>query len=194
MELLQSTKDRIARIAILAAASFIVFAATALVDAGTDSYGWNAQHTLASLRGLTSAVELFYLDTGRIPTQEEGLRVLIERPPENGQGWKGPYFYNDKDVPRDSWGAPYIYKVEDIRQRKFVIYSVGMNGTDDNLGHDDISVGKKLEPCELFAMCPPASEYICRALLMFALILFAAAVLDAGAFIGLLLFRRIKRK
>jgi general secretion pathway protein G len=57
---------------------------------------------------LATAMELFYLDVGRYPTQEEGLKALTEKP-ENLSSWGGPYL--DKEVPKDPWGNDYIYKI-----------------------------------------------------------------------------------
>src|ERR1700704_349038 len=39
---------------------------------------------------LSASVNYFQLDTGRYPTEQEGLRALIERPP-NESKWDGPY-------------------------------------------------------------------------------------------------------
>lgn len=62
------------------------------------------------IRSLASAVETMRLDLGRYPTQEEGLRALVERPDvsaEDGEVWQGPYL--DTAVPLDPWGRPYLY-------------------------------------------------------------------------------------
>src|SRR5580698_6433459 len=39
---------------------------------------------------LTAAVNYFQIDTGRYPSQQEGLNALIERP-SNEAKWDGPY-------------------------------------------------------------------------------------------------------
>lgn len=55
------------------------------------------------------ALKLYRLDNGRYPTQEQGLRALIEKPsidpaPNN---WKdGGYL---ERLPNDPWGNPYQY-------------------------------------------------------------------------------------
>jgi len=56
---------------------------------------------------LSTALDLFYLDIGRYPTEEEGLQALYQRPPNLAQ-WSGPYL--NKSVPKDPWGNDYIYK------------------------------------------------------------------------------------
>lgn len=39
---------------------------------------------------IAMAVELFRIDTGRYPTSEEGLAVLLRDP--GTSGWRGPYY------------------------------------------------------------------------------------------------------
>ncbi len=59
------------------------------------------------IANLGTALDLFYLDVGRYPTEEEGLRALYKRP-DNLPQWAGPYL--QKPVPNDPWGRPYGYK------------------------------------------------------------------------------------
>lgn len=56
---------------------------------------------------LATALDLYHLDVGRYPTDEEGLKSLYTRP-ESVTNWSGPYL--DKPVPKDPWGRDYIYK------------------------------------------------------------------------------------
>jgi general secretion pathway protein G len=53
-------------------------------------------------------LELFYLDSGRYPTEAEGLKALSQKP-DTMSSWGGPYL--DKEVPRDPWGNNYVYKI-----------------------------------------------------------------------------------
>ena len=57
---------------------------------------------------LATALELFYLDLGRYPTEAEGLKALSQKP-DNMSSWGGPYL--DKEVPKDPWGNNYVYKI-----------------------------------------------------------------------------------
>ena len=57
---------------------------------------------------LSTALELFYLDIGRYPTEEEGLKALSQKP-GNLPDWGGPYL--EKEVPKDPWGHDYVYKI-----------------------------------------------------------------------------------
>jgi general secretion pathway protein G len=56
---------------------------------------------------LATALDLFHLDVGRYPTDEEGLKVLYSKP-ESLPSWSGPYL--DKPAPKDPWGREYTYK------------------------------------------------------------------------------------
>jgi general secretion pathway protein G len=61
----------------------------------------------ADIANLSTALDLFYLDVGRYPTNEEGLRALFEKPGDL-ELWAGPYL--KKGNPKDPWGREYQYK------------------------------------------------------------------------------------
>ena len=61
----------------------------------------------AQLQLLATSLDLFYLDVGRYPATEEGLKLLRDKP-DNLPTWSGPYI--DKLIPNDPWGRPYNYK------------------------------------------------------------------------------------
>ena len=61
---------------------------------------------LTDIKNLETALDLFYLDVGRYPTEEEGLKALTQAP-ENLPNWGGPYL---KKPPKDPWGRDYFYK------------------------------------------------------------------------------------
>lgn len=63
------------------------------------------QTVAVQIENLEAAVDLFLIDTGRYPTPEEGLDVLITNT-KNIMGWSGPYL-KDEEVPLDPWGQPY---------------------------------------------------------------------------------------
>lgn len=61
------------------------------------------------IQSLMSALDLYRLDTGRYPTQEEGLIALVERP-AGAEHWNGPYVRR-RDTLNDPWRRPYRYRV-----------------------------------------------------------------------------------
>ena len=76
---------------------------------------------------LSAALDLFYLDAGRYPSQSEGLTVLIKRPP-SVQTWNGPYL-KQTALPDDPWGHPYQYRVPG-QKAPYAIVSLGSDGRD----------------------------------------------------------------
>ncbi|MFM9958161.1 MAG: type II secretion system major pseudopilin GspG [Phycisphaerales bacterium] len=68
------------------------------------------QTTKAQMENLATAIESFYTDTGRYPTEAEGLKVLIDKP-DGVSGWSGPYL-KKKTLPKDGWGGEFIYKLD----------------------------------------------------------------------------------
>jgi general secretion pathway protein G len=81
---------------------------------------------------LGAALDLFYLDAGRYPSQSEGLGVLIKRPP-SVDNWNGPYL-KQSSLPVDPWGNPYEYKVPG-QASPYMILSLGSDGREG--GSDD---------------------------------------------------------
>jgi len=62
----------------------------------------------AQIQSLTATLDLFKLDVGRYPTQEEGLDALVKAPAQV-DGWNGPYVKR-KDMLLDPWKRVYRYK------------------------------------------------------------------------------------
>jgi general secretion pathway protein G len=60
------------------------------------------------IESFSNSLDLFYADTGRYPTTQEGLVALVERPPDADR-WSGPYLRSNS-VPNDPWGKPYAYR------------------------------------------------------------------------------------
>ena len=79
---------------------------------------------LAQIHLLATTLDLMYLDVGRYPTTEEGLKALREKPSDM-PAWSGPY--TDKPIPNDPWGRPYIYKSPG-EHGPYDLYSLGADG------------------------------------------------------------------
>lgn len=77
------------------------------------------------IEAFSSALDLFYLDTGRYPTTAEGLGALVKRP-ASVEGWGGPYLKQNA-VPADPWGRPYEYRVPG-RASPYAITTLGAEG------------------------------------------------------------------
>src|SRR6056297_1631559 len=89
----------------------------------------------SDIRGqLSLALDMYEQDTGRYPTQEEGLTVLVDDP--GVTEWKGPYLKGGlKD---DPWGQPYRYTLEssEAGRTRYILASAGPDGqfgTEDDI-------------------------------------------------------------
>jgi general secretion pathway protein G len=82
---------------------------------------------------LESAVERFYVHMDRYPTQDEGLKVLVDAPPgDDAKKWRGPYI---KQLRNDPWGNPYQYLNPGTHHpTSFDIWSRGADGADGGEG------------------------------------------------------------
>lgn len=92
-----------------------------------------SQTAETQVRNMQGALDLFLLDVGRYPTEEEGLRALVAAP-ANAPGWAGPYLEED-EVPADPWGRPYLYATgsDGLRVR---VFSLGRDGAEGGTGED----------------------------------------------------------
>ena len=83
------------------------------------------------IESFASALDLYFLDTGRYPTGSEGLAALVRRP-GNIQSWNGPYLKGGV-VPADPWGNPYLYRSPG-QHGAYDIISYGADGTEGGTG------------------------------------------------------------
>jgi general secretion pathway protein G len=90
-----------------------------------------SQTAKIQVEALTASVNFFQLDTGRLPTEQEGLKVLIERP-ANETKWDGPYIQKSDSL-IDPWGRPYLYR-HPGPHRDVEILSLGADGKEGGDG------------------------------------------------------------
>lgn len=84
---------------------------------------------------LSSAIDLYEVDTGALPRTEDGLDALLERPSgPRAKRWKGPYI---KKKPLDPWGNPYVYRFPGAHGPSYDLFSTGPDGKEG--GGDDIT-------------------------------------------------------
>lgn len=85
------------------------------------------------LHNLGAALDLFRLDIGRYPSDQEGLVALVEAPAALPK-WNGPYV-KKREMLMDPWGRPYAYKIPGDHG-PYDLYSVGadnaVGGTGEN--------------------------------------------------------------
>jgi general secretion pathway protein G len=83
------------------------------------------------IQSFSGALDLFYLDAGRYPSDSEGLDALVH-PVGGMSSWNGPYLKGGS-VPNDPWGNPYVYKVPGEHGAAYEVRSVG-HGKDATTG------------------------------------------------------------
>jgi len=83
------------------------------------------------IESFASALDLFFLDTGRYPNGSEGLAALVRRP-GNITSWNGPYLKGGV-VPPDPWGNAYVFRAPG-QNGAYDILSYGSDGTEGGTG------------------------------------------------------------
>ena len=78
------------------------------------------------MKSISSALKMYKIDNSAYPSTSEGLQLLAEKD-----------YFEDKKLPKDSWGNEYIYTTTGD---SFDIISLGANKTEG--GGDDISYSK----------------------------------------------------
>ncbi|GHC65447.1 type II secretion system protein GspG [Gemmobacter tilapiae] len=104
-----------------------------------DSFGRaKSRAAQVQLSNLKSALQLFYIDEGRFPTEAEGILALVTAP-SGLDSWKGPYVEN-AEVLNDPWGRPFIYRAPG-QNGPFDLQSYGRDGVAGGNSEDaDISL------------------------------------------------------
>ncbi|MEN9411521.1 MAG: type secretion system protein GspG [Pseudomonadota bacterium] len=121
---------------VLAVIALIVgFGAPRLMESFGRAKSQAAEVSMANLKG---AVQLFYIDTGRYPSEAEGLSALLAAP-DGVTGWKGPYLDGEADL-TDPWGRPFTY-ASPADAAPFSLSTLGRDGQPGGQGEDsDISL------------------------------------------------------
>jgi len=91
--------------------------------------------TKANLKLLHNAVAQFKMDTGRYPTEEEGLSVLVEQPTDVTGYQEGGYL-SSTTVPNDAWKHEFVYIAYPESGKPYVIVSYGADGQEGGEGYD----------------------------------------------------------
>jgi general secretion pathway protein G len=84
----------------------------------------------AQIENFGTALDSFFIDTGRHPTSQEGLKALRTKP-EGLERWNGPYL--KKEIPQDPWGNAYVYRMPG-RNGGYEIVSYGADGREGGEG------------------------------------------------------------
>jgi general secretion pathway protein G len=125
-----------------------LLAGVAVVSYRSTRKGAEIKTTRALLEEVGTALEMFYTDVQRYPTEDQGLAALRTKPDfedeATGRKWNGPYL---KKSPKDAWGNDLVYApVEDAGQvgedgvpvKPYNLYSKGPDGQEDT--DDDVKL------------------------------------------------------
>lgn len=85
------------------------------------------------VKNIATALDLYRLETGRYPSNDEGLRALVSAP-AGVRGWNGPYLRSDNMLV-DPWGRPYRY-AHPGQHGEFDLYSLGADDRPGGSGED----------------------------------------------------------
>lgn len=92
-----------------------------------------SQTARLQIRALEAGLETMRLDIGRLPTEEEGLNLLVAGGAAQVPGWSGPYL--DKALPNDPWTRPYVYVApSDGTDNRARVISYGADGKEGGDG------------------------------------------------------------
>ncbi|MFC7459703.1 type II secretion system major pseudopilin GspG [Hydrogenophaga defluvii] len=95
--------------------------------------GSKVKVTKLQIEDFGQALDVFKLDTGRYPNQQEGLRAIVEKP-ANMPGWNGPYLKKNT-LPQDPWGNEYQY-VFPGKNGAYDIFSLGADNAPGGEGEN----------------------------------------------------------
>ncbi|KIT15865.1 Type II secretion system protein G precursor [Jannaschia aquimarina] len=82
--------------------------------------------TEAQIAQIRAAIDIYQIDTGRLPPAGTGLGALVSDPGAT-PGWNGPYLRDGK-MPVDAWGGTFQYRLEQGRPRLVSLGSDGQPG------------------------------------------------------------------
>lgn len=86
----------------------------------------------AQIENFMTALDSYFVDTGRFPTTQQGLQALRAKP-EGETLWKGPYL--KKEIPSDPWGNPFVYRAPG-RNGGYELLSLGADGREGGEGEN----------------------------------------------------------
>ncbi|MCE2695155.1 MAG: type II secretion system major pseudopilin GspG [Verrucomicrobiota bacterium] len=120
---------------ILVLAIVALLVGAAVVNFGGVLEGGKKTTSKGHISGIISALRAYEVDNMFLPTTQQGLSALVEKPSGRPapQSWSAKL----KKLPIDPWGNPYHYRRPGTKDKGgFDVYSAGPDGVPDNA--DDI--------------------------------------------------------
>lgn len=89
----------------------------------------------SQIANFKTAIQLFAVDNGQVPTTQQGLDALIHQP-GSMPNWK-KYMQDLNEIPMDPWGNPYKYEAPGPNGDDYLITSLGADGKEGGTGDDE---------------------------------------------------------
>jgi general secretion pathway protein G len=87
----------------------------------------------AQVQNIASILDLYRLEVGSYPSEQDGLDALLEEPADAPR-WNGPYV-KKRDALIDPWGRMYVYRFPG-EHGAYDLYTLGADGGDGGDGED----------------------------------------------------------
>jgi general secretion pathway protein G len=87
----------------------------------------------AQVQNIAAILDLYRLDVGSYPSQQDGLEALLDEPADAPR-WNGPYVKR-RDALTDPWGELYVYRFPG-EHGAYDLYSLGADRGDGGEGED----------------------------------------------------------
>jgi general secretion pathway protein G len=85
------------------------------------------------VQNIASILDLYRLEVGSYPSEDDGLDALLEPPPDAPR-WNGPYV-KKRDALIDPWGQTYLYRYPG-EHGAYDLYSLGADQSEGGEGED----------------------------------------------------------
>jgi general secretion pathway protein G len=95
--------------------------------------GAKADTAKVQIERLSGVIDLYRLEVGSYPSEQQGLKALVEAP-SGVATWNGPYL-KKADALVDPWGRPYVYRFPG-RHGDYDLYTLGADGRDGGEGEN----------------------------------------------------------
>ena len=93
-----------------------------------------SQAAEVQLNSIKGALQLYYIDVGRYPSEAQGLAALLSAP-DNVEGWRGPYIEEVENL-SDPWGRQMLYRSPG-ETKPFDLFTYGRDGQPGGTNEDN---------------------------------------------------------
>lgn len=89
---------------------------------------------LIQLENLKASLDIYKLENGSYPSEEQGLEALVAKPDSAPPTWNGPYI-DKPEALMDPWGNPYHYR-QPGADGPYDLFSLGADNAEGGEGED----------------------------------------------------------